>query len=246
VASPKKKLLIATADSALRSSLTESIEGIFTDAHLVPAHDGGEATLKILNDPPHVILIDPAIPKLPGIQLIEWLLDEKPEAKIAIILLSTIPQKEQFVDEVAKGQIQFLENYNDSVKFKETLARAIEYSHPKQKSDLKVVKIIKDQILINEGDKAESVYLVRAGRLIALTNQGSAVKELGYIEPGEFVGEMAYINGEPRSATVKAIDNCELIEIPVHLLDHVLFTKPAWAKALMKTLSKRVKASNLK
>ncbi len=88
---------------------------------------------------------------------------------------------------------------------------------------------------------------MRSGRLIAIAHHGAAeARELGIVETGEFVGEMAYINGEPRSATVKALDLCELIEIPVHLLDHVLFTKPAWAKALMKTLSKRVKAANTK
>jgi CRP-like cAMP-binding protein len=55
---------------------------------------------------------------------------------------------------------------------------------------------------------------------------------------------MAYINGEPRSANVKATKDCELVEIPIHLLDHVLFMKPAWAKALMKTLSRRIKNAN--
>jgi CRP/FNR family cyclic AMP-dependent transcriptional regulator len=43
---------------------------------------------------------------------------------------------------------------------------------------------------------------------------------------------------------VKALSDCELIEIPIGTLDTVLFSKPAWARALMMTLSKRLKRSN--
>ncbi|MBL7688606.1 MAG: Crp/Fnr family transcriptional regulator, partial [Bdellovibrionaceae bacterium] len=60
----------------------------------------------------------------------------------------------------------------------------------------------------------------------------------------EFVGEMAHINQEPRSASVKALEDCELIEIPNGSLDLVLFSKPAWAQALMRTLSRRLKRIN--
>jgi hypothetical protein len=57
-------------------------------------------------------------------------------------------------------------------------------------------------------------------------------------------GEMAYINGEPRAANVIAEGPSELIEIPFERLDHVLFQKPMWSKALMRTLSKRLKNAN--
>lgn len=45
-------------------------------------------------------------------------------------------------------------------------------------------------------------------------------------------------------ATVQAIGDCELIEIPMGTLDMVLFSKPAWSKALVATLSRRLKRSN--
>jgi CRP/FNR family cyclic AMP-dependent transcriptional regulator len=67
---------------------------------------------------------------------------------------------------------------------------------------------------------------------------------LGMVQPGEFVGEMSYINGENRSADVISDLSAELIEIPFDRLDRVLFQKPAWSKALMRTLSKRLKAAN--
>ena len=60
-------------------------------------------------------------------------------------------------------------------------------------------------------------------------------------QPFKFGARKIGINHEPRFATVTAAKDCELIEIPFGTLDIVLFTKPAWAKALVMTLSKRLR-----
>ena len=80
--------------------------------------------------------------------------------------------------------------------------------------------------------------------MVALKKNKDKEVLLGTIRPGEFVGEMAHINNENRTATVRAISDCELIEIPNGTLDLVLFSKPVWARALVSTLSKRLKMSN--
>ncbi len=143
MATPKKKILITSADADLRTQLTESIHAIVPEALIVQATDGSEASLKILNDPPQILIIDPVLPKMSGQQLTEWLIAEKPDSKIAIILLSKIPQQEQFVDQVAKGQIQFLEDSKDEAKLKDALVRASAFVTPKQKNDIKIRKVEK-------------------------------------------------------------------------------------------------------
>ena len=85
---------------------------------------------------------------------------------------------------------------------------------------------------------------MKSGELTATKEGSNQNVTLGKIKAGEFVGEMAHINNETRSATVQANCDCELIEIPMGTLDLVLFSKPMWAKALVATLSKRLKASN--
>ena len=102
----------------------------------------------------------------------------------------------------------------------------------------------KGDVLIREGEKAEFVYLLQKGRLRAVHFEGAEERLLGGVEPGEFVGEMAYINQELRSATVIADEESELVEIPIQYVDQILFQKPSWAKALMRTLSRRLKRTN--
>jgi CRP-like cAMP-binding protein len=101
--------------------------------------------------------------------------------------------------------------------------------------------------LITEGEKADYVYIVRKGKLQAYHVSSTGVETaLGDIERGEFVGEMAYIAGQARSAHVRAVTDCELIEIPIGTLDKLLYQRPAWSKTLMATLTKRLKNSNEK
>jgi CRP-like cAMP-binding protein len=57
---------------------------------------------------------------------------------------------------------------------------------------------------------------------------------------------MAHITGDTRSADVEAVENSELVDIPVGTLDILLFSKPIWARALMKTLAQRLRATNFK
>ncbi|HEY8280477.1 MAG TPA: Crp/Fnr family transcriptional regulator, partial [Bdellovibrionota bacterium] len=89
-------------------------------------------------------------------------------------------------------------------------------------------------------------FLLKKGRLQAIRADKEKTTVLGEILPGEFVGEMAHITGESRSADVLASENSELVEIPVGTLDILLFSKPAWSRALMKTLAQRLRVTNTK
>lgn len=66
-----------------------------------------------------------------------------------------------------------------------------------------LVELADGQVLIREGDADDSLYVVTAGRLLVTTSavpQGQAM-ELG---PGKSVGELGFLTGDKRSATVRA------------------------------------------
>jgi CRP-like cAMP-binding protein len=100
-------------------------------------------------------------------------------------------------------------------------------------------------LLFSEGEEAKVVYIVKNGTLRAYSESVSGARiALGDISAGEFVGEMGHFNHEPRSATVEAISEVDLVEIPLAALDNVIFSKPSWARALVKTLSQRLRRAN--
>ena len=62
------------------------------------------------------------------------------------------------------------------------------------------------------------------------------------LEAGDFFGEMAVIDGEPRSATVAAVSEVLVLMIPRAKFLKVLESEPKIALAIMATLAQRVRA----
>ncbi|ASD62802.1 cyclic nucleotide-binding domain-containing protein [Bdellovibrio bacteriovorus] len=238
----KRIFLIASAKpeeaEKIESTLTKHIQ----NATVFTATDGSAALFKAENVIPNVVIVDSEIAKVSALDLTQKLIQRK--ERIAVIIMSPLPDTDHFVDEVVTGQVHILTRPTDEATFIEHLTRALNWIVNGDNANYRMKFLAANQILIREGEKAESVYLVKRGQLKAYKADNGVETLLGHINPGEFVGEMAYINGEPRSANVMSLTNCELIEIPNNCLDVVLFSKPAWSKALVKTLSLRLKNSN--
>ena len=240
----KRIFLIATGHEKLNQALEGILGANFKNINVYMATDGIDAQFKIDNVVPHVVIISSQIPKVNAINLVKKLIARK--ERMGIIILSPEESTDDFMDEVVTGQVQYLTNVNSSTLFVNHVTRSLNWVSQTEESLYRIKFLNTNQTLIKDGEEGKSVYIVRSGRLKASKMQDGNETVLGYIEVGEFVGEMAYINGELRSANVVSLTNSELIEIPSQSLDSVLFSKPSWSKALMKTLSKRLKLSNSK
>ncbi len=209
------------------------------------ARDGMDALNKLQNFPPHVLITDLDVPKLSGTKLVEHARTMKVTAHTAVIIAGTLPPAENSnLDEVISGKLHFFTSDGNEAQLRECITKALSFSLQPTSDEFRLRVIKEGDILLKEGDKADFVYLVKKGRLKALRIAEGKEVMLGFIEYGEFAGEMAFINGELRNATVIAVTDCELIQVPIHRFDKVLYSQPNWTKALMLTLTKRVTALN--
>ncbi len=108
----------------------------------------------------------------------------------------------------------------------------------------KIKTLSPNQILLHEGETSQNMYWVQAGQLIVTKRRGSDDVVLGHIYSGELVGEISFLDNEPRSATVKAITEVELIEIPKETFDSIFHNQPKWLEVLVKTLAERLRKAN--
>ena len=239
----RKFLLVFPSDEQLEVT-RQAIDRHVVQTQFFTARDGAEATAKVGNDPPHVVVVDKNAAKVNGIKLTQWLLADAQYKEVAVIVVGAIPDQDTFVDEVVIGRVQFIEDLEDEDKLARCLSRTLNYHNRDEKQEFHLKFLSKGDYLIRLGETAEFVYIVRRGNLEASIEKNGEKTVLGPVDSGEFVGEMAYINGEPRNADVRALTDCELIEIPIEIMDKVLFHKPSWSKALMRTLSRRVKLAN--
>ncbi len=69
-------------------------------------------------------------------------------------------------------------------------------------------------IIMRQGDEGQSAFIIEEGRveIIIKTPMGKE-QSVGTRGPGAMIGEMAIIDNAPRTATVKALVDCQLLEI---------------------------------
>lgn len=68
--------------------------------------------------------------------------------------------------------------------------------------------------MLRAGEKADALYIIMAGRAKVVVDDGEGREvTLTLIGPNEFFGEMSLIDDKPRSASVEAIDTCEVLYI---------------------------------
>ena len=71
------------------------------------------------------------------------------------------------------------------------------------------VHYAKGEVIFQEGESGDHVCLITSGHAEVVRDLGERSVVLGIVGAGEFVGEMAVIEGRPRSATVRAVNAVE-------------------------------------
>ena len=79
-----------------------------------------------------------------------------------------------------------------------------------------------EQIVIKEGERADGLYIVAAGRC-SVTAAGADIARLG---PGDLAGEMSLLRRQPASATVSTVSKCFLLQLPREVWNEVIVTHP--------------------
>ena len=93
-----------------------------------------------------------------------------------------------------------------------------------------VIDVRAGGVVITEGDKGDDIYVIRRGSMIVEKTVAGKPVFLSYLPAGSYVGEMALIDGLPRSATVKAAIKSEVIRLPGEAFGRLLARKPQLLK----------------
>ena len=96
------------------------------------------------------------------------------------------------------------------------------------------------EVIFAQGDPGDRMYLVRTGEVEILHND-AVVDTIG---AGEIFGEMALIDGSPRSAGARARGDCELQPIDEKAFLSLVHETPYFALDVMRTLALRLRAMN--
>jgi hypothetical protein len=87
---------------------------------------------------------------------------------------------------------------------------------------IKSLRVACDQAVVREGEPGDSLYLVVEG-MLRVTTRGDSGEEirLADLGPGDFFGEVSLLTGRPRTATVTAASDAELLELDRDTVDRL-------------------------
>ncbi len=82
------------------------------------------------------------------------------------------------------------------------------------------VTLAPGETLVRQGERGDAMFVVKSGLLHAFLQRDDGFTiELGNIGPGQPVGEMQFVSGGTRSATVQATSKCALYRLPYTFFD---------------------------
>jgi len=127
-------------------------------------------------------------------------------------LLNSMGGVQRRLDEVSLKRI--VRNYLDA-----SLAES-ELDHLVREAKFKLYAM--GDVLFNEGDKADGLYMIRRGSVTVSRLIAGKEVVLAYVSAGNYVGEMALVSNMPRSATVRAASPTEVVLLEAERVNAVM------------------------
>ena len=101
------------------------------------------------------------------------------------------------------------------------------------------------EAILEEGDEAAAFFVVSSGR-VQVVKDLSGPKEtvLATLGPGEFFGETALLDGYPRTASVRALEDTQCLAMTRWDFTAELKSNPEMAVKILRTLARRLRQTD--
>jgi CRP-like cAMP-binding protein len=100
-------------------------------------------------------------------------------------------------------------------------------------------------VIVKEGEQAVAFFFVLSGRVeVVKGTEGASPKVLDTLGPGHYFGEMALIDDYLRSATVRALEDTECLELWRWDFRYELHRSPSIAVEMLPDLSRRLRQTD--
>jgi CRP-like cAMP-binding protein len=95
------------------------------------------------------------------------------------------------------------------------------------------------ETIIPQGERGESLFLITRGRVEVRVASGGVESVVSSLSCGSFFGEMSLLTGDPRAATVVALEDTEVIPVAREDFRHIAAANPAVLEAMTRIVTAR-------
>lgn len=94
------------------------------------------------------------------------------------------------------------------------------------------------EVICRQGDKTTDLLFLMEGKLLICSVQGTEVKVVSRIGPGEFIGELSFFDNKPRSSHVVALEKSVVLQLSK---EEVTSSLPLWFLETGRNLTKKIR-----
>jgi len=110
---------------------------------------------------------------------------------------------------------------------------------------LKERRVTENEVIFNQGDPGDALYIVLHGRVrISTVDHLGRERVLAFYGPGEFFGDMAILTDAPRSATATASSDSRLLQLRKDDFDMLVSTNAGVMRGMLRVMVDRQTAMN--
>jgi len=100
------------------------------------------------------------------------------------------------------------------------------------------------EVLFREGDSGDEMFVIQGGLVQVSKRIGDVERPIAMLGRGEFLGEMAILNGKPRTATATVLEEAHVVVLRSDMLETMVAKNGEIAVRLIKKLASRLDAAD--
>lgn len=141
-------------------------------------------------------------------------------------------EKEQTIDEYVNATV-------------EQLSRIPIFAPLSDEELSKLAKASKDRIfapgeaIVRRGQEGNSMFVITRGTVDVQVLQGTETRTINTLKESDYFGEMSLLTGEPRTATVVAVEETEVVQINKSALKPIFEANPELVESICKMIEER-------
>src|SRR6266436_5985226 len=147
-------------------------------------------------------------------------------------LVRRVPELKQYVERIGRNRAlqSFLYQFSNFGRLPTTVLRSMI-------DKLEPITFEKGNLIIREADDAGPLYIIEKGRARAFSGVDGGERNLAFYREGDFFGELSVLNGSPRSASVEAFTDCQLLSLKLKSVQELRRRFPEFDKLLGERLA---------
>jgi CRP-like cAMP-binding protein len=108
-------------------------------------------------------------------------------------------------------------------------------------------RLVAGEVVIAPGEIDRALYIVASGKLEVVIPRGRRGRgeRMSTVDAGSVIGEMAFLDGKPRRALVRALTDVQLLRLPFEAFEVLAAKEPVLARSILLDLG-RILADRLR